>query len=319
MAPTKPQKPTTPAAPKAPAAPAAAPGIASALGPQYRNIGVAAAVFVGLWAMAIASRSTGAMVFLGLLTVALAAFGIYTYRWYTKQKQLMEIAKRGTESPEARAAAIKELEAREKQDGDVTNALMRAQLELQEDPEKAMATLDGIDMKKVPAMMLNEVRGMKAQVYLVKNRAAEAAELADQIQLSQIQQPEVRSVMAATAAEAWARTGKVKQANDILGLFSPDDPAYAGARVPLLYARIFTNFADGKRDLARKDMVVLCKDNFQYLGRFMMPNSGVRPELVQMAQEVIQRDDNARKAILEMQGQGGAPRLNRAQRRQAQR
>ena len=190
---------------------------------------------------------------------------------------------------------------------------MRAQLELQDDPEKAVATLDAIDMKKVPAMMLNEVRGMKAQVYLVKNRVAEASELADQIQLSQIQQVEVRSVMAATVAEAWARTGKVKQAGDILSLFSPDDPAFASARVPLLYARIFTHFADSKRDLARKDMVVMCKENFQYLGRFMMPNSGVRPELVQMAQDVIQRDDNARKSILEMQA--GAGKLNRAQRR----
>jgi hypothetical protein len=140
---------------------------------------------------------------------------------------------------------------------------------------------------------------------------AEAGELADQIQLSQIQQVEVRSVMAATVAEAWARTGKVKQAGDILSLFSPDDAAYASARVPLLYARIFTNFADSKRDLARKDMVAMCKENFQYLGRFMMPNSGVRPELVQMAQDVIQRDDNARKSILEMQG----TKLNRAQRR----
>jgi hypothetical protein len=305
MAPTKPQKPAAPPAP--PSAPA------GVLGPQYRNLAVAGVVFLGLWVMAIASRSTGAMVFLGLLTVALAGFGIYIYRWYTRQKQLMEIAKRGIESPEARKAAIAELTAREKVDGDVTNALMRAQLELQEDPEKAVATLDAIDMKKVPAMMLNEVRGMKAQVYLVKNRVAEAAELADQIQLSQIQQPEVRSVMAATVAEAWARTGNAKKAADIIGLFSPDDPAYASARVPLLYARIFTNFAESKRDLARKDMVAMCKENFQYLGRFMMPNSGVRPELVQMAQEVIQRDDNARKAILEMQA--GSGKLNRAQRR----
>jgi len=317
MAPTKPQKPSAPA-PKAPSAPAAG-AAAAGLAPQYRNLAIAGVIFLALWAMAIASRSTGGMVFLGLLTVALGGFGLYTYRWYTKQKQLMDIAKRGIENPEQRAAAIKELEAREKQDGDVTSALMRAQLELQEDPEKAMATLDAIDMKKVPAMMLNEVRGMKAQVYLVKNRAAEAGELADQIQLSQIQQPEVRSVMAATVAEAWARTGKLKQAADILSLFSPDDSAYASARVPLLYARIFTQFAEGKRDLARKDMVAMCKENFQYLGRFMMPNSGVRPEIVQMAQDVIQRDDNARKAILEMQGQQGAGKMNRAQRRAAQR
>jgi hypothetical protein len=248
---------------------------------------------------------------MGVVTAALVGLGLYIRSWYLKQKSLMELAKRGTESPEARKQVIAELEAREKADGDVMSTLMRAQLELQEDPEKAIVTLESIDLKKVPAMLQNEVRGMRAQVYLVKNRLPEAAELCDQIQLSQIQQPEVRSVMAATVAEAWARTGKVKEAQDILGLFSPDDATYGNARVPLLYARIFASFADGKRDTARKDMVTMCKENFLYLGRFMMPNSGVRPELSQMAQEVIRANPDARKAILEAEG----GKLNRAQRR----
>ncbi len=289
----------------------AAPAPGTGLNIRYRNLVIAGAVFLALWALAIASRSTGTMVFLGVVTVALAGFGLYTWRWYQKQTSLMNLAKRATESPEARKAAIEELKARESVDKDVTNTLMRAQLELQEDPEKAVATLDSIDMKKVPAMLLNEVRGMKAQVYLVKNRVEEAARLADEIQLSQIQQPEVRAVMAATVAEAWARTGKVKEARDILSTFSPDDAAYANARVPLLYARIFANWAESKRDSVRKDMAAMCKENFQYLGRFMMPGSGVRPEMQQIAQEVLRNDPDARKAILEMEG----GKLNRAQRR----
>ena len=203
MAETSPQK-NAPATPS----PAAAPGMMI----KYRNLVIAGAVFIALWAMAIASRSSGTMIFLAVLTVVLAGFGLYTWRWYQKQMSLMNLAKRAQESPEARKAAIAELTAREAKDHDVTSTLMRAQLELQEDPEKAVATLDSIDMKKVPAMLLNEVRGMKAQVYLVKNRVDEAAKLADEIQLSQIQQPEVRSVMAAAVAEAlwslwWPRAG----------------------------------------------------------------------------------------------------------------
>ncbi len=285
----------------------AAPGLAI----QKRNLVIAGAVFVGLWALAIASRSTGTMIFLGVLTLVLAGLGLYMWRWYQKQLELMNLAKRANESPEARKAAIEQLKQREAVDNDVTNTLMRAQLELQEDPEKAVATLDSIDMKKVPAMLLNEVRGMKAQVYLVKNRVEEASRLADEIQLSQIQQPEVRAVMAATVAEAWARTEKLKEARDILATFSPDEKAYENARVPLLFARIFANWAESKRDLVRKDMVVLCRENFQYLARFMMPDSGVRPEMRAMAEEVLRNDPNARKGILEMQGS----KMNRAQRR----
>ncbi len=302
MAETSPQK-NAPATPS----PAAAPGMMI----KYRNLVIAGAVFIALWAMAIASRSSGTMIFLAVLTVVLAGFGLYTWRWYQKQMSLMNLAKRAQESPEARKAAIAELTAREAKDHDVTSTLMRAQLELQEDPEKAVATLDSIDMKKVPAMLLNEVRGMKAQVYLVKNRVDEAAKLADEIQLSQIQQPEVRSVMAAAVAEAWARTGKVKEARDLIEMFSPDDATYASARVPLLFARIFANWADSKRDLVRKDMIAMCKENFQYLGRFVMPNSGVRPEMQALAQEVLRNDPTARKAIMEAQ----APTMNRAQRR----
>ncbi len=292
-------------------APTPAPAPAPGLGIRYRNLVIAGAVFAALWAMAIASRSTGTMAFLGVLTVVLAGFGLYTWRWYQKQMSLMNLAKKANESPEARKAAIEELKTREAGGDDVTATLMRAQLELQEDPDKAVATLDSIDMKKVPAMLLNEVRGMKAQVYLVKNRVEDAARLADEIQLSQIQQPEVRAVMAATVAEAWARTGKVKEARDILSTFAPDDPAYANARIPLLFARIFANWAESKRDLVRKDMAAMCKENFQYLGRFVMPGSGVRPEMTAMAQEVLRNDPDARKAILEQQG----GKLNRAQRR----
>lgn len=285
----------------------------SAMAPalQYRNLIMAGVAFLALWALVVSSGSKGAMAVLGVLTVVLAGFGLYTWRWYQKQKSLMDLAKRATESPEARKAAIEELKARESVDKDVTNVLMRAQLEMQEDPDKALETLESINMKEVPALLLNEVRGMKAQMYLLKNRTKEAGELADQIQLSQIQQADVRVMMAATVAEAWARSGKVKEAFDLLGTFPPDDKSYEKARVPLLFARIFANFAESKRDLVRKDMVALCKENFQYLGRFMMPNSGLRPELQALATEVVRNDPAARKAITEMEG----VKLNRAQRR----
>ncbi len=62
------------------------PGPAAGLGIRYRNLVIAGAVFVALWAMAIASRSTGTMAFLGVVTVVLAGFGLYTWRWYQRRR-----------------------------------------------------------------------------------------------------------------------------------------------------------------------------------------------------------------------------------------
>jgi hypothetical protein len=290
-------------------------GAAGSPGPglpiRYNNIAIAVAVFLGIWALAIASGSKGTMAFLGVLTAVLAGFGLYAWRWYQKQMALMDLTRRASESPEARTAAIAELKSREAVDSDVTNTLMRAQLEMQEDPEKGMATLESVDLKKVPAMLQNEVRGMKAQGYLMKNKLDQAREMVDAIQLAQIQQPEARVMMAATVAEAWARTERLKDARDLLDTFSPDDKSHGQARIPLLYARIFANSAESKRDLVRKDMLTLCRENYQYLARFIIPNSGLRPELVDMATEILRNDDTARKAILEAEG----GKLNRAQRR----
>jgi hypothetical protein len=315
MAKTSQQRSSTPKAPKStvkantPPAPNAGEPVI-----RYRNLAVAGLVFVALWGLAIASRSKGTMIVLGIVTVLIAGFGFYVWRWYQKQKAIMDLAKRANESPEARRAAIEELKVREGADDDVMNTLMRAQLELQEDPERAMATFESIDMKKVPAMMQNEVRGMKAQVYLARGRVDEAASLCDQIKLTEIQQAEVRVMMAATSAEAWARTDRVKAARDLLEMYSPEDATYASAKVPLLFARVFANAAERKAPLVRKDLLTLCRENPQYLARFVDPAGKVSSDLQQAAAEVLRNDPGARKMISEMASSGSAP-LNRAQRR----
>lgn len=90
--------------------------------------------------------------------------------------------------------------------------------------------------------------------------------------------------MAALIGEAWARTGKHEAALELLSTFNVDDPEFSQARLPLLFARIFANFASGKR--ARKDINALMKMDINYLGRFLQPGPGVHLELKMLVQDV---------------------------------
>jgi hypothetical protein len=104
-------------------------------------------------------------------------------------------------------------------------------------------------------------------------------------------------MLAATVAEAWARTGKHKEALDLLDTIKPEDDAYEKARVPLLFARIYAAFAGGRRDEVRKDMGALIKQDVNLLGRFVMPKAKVHPELQKLARDALQRSPEVRKMV----------------------
>ncbi len=267
---------------------------------QVRNLVLAGVVVLVLWAMVVASQSRVAIGVMAALTVALAAGGIWVWRFIQKQQSLMKIAQKGTSSPEGRQEALRELAAAG--DKDVMNVVLRAQLEAQEDPDKALATLDGIDMKKVPALALDQVRGLKAQLLLLKGRLEDAAILCADLQPSKTQDASARGMLAATVAETWARTGKAKEARELLGAISPEDEAYAQSRVPLLFARVFANFAETKRGLVRKDLEAIAKENVNLLGRFLDPRFKTQPELAKIAQEIAMADPEMQKMARAMGG-----------------
>lgn len=267
------------------------------------NLAIAAAVIVGVWALVIASESKVALGVTAALTVALAGAAFWVWRFIQKQQALMKIAQKGTSGPEGREAALKELAAAG--DKDVMNVVLRAQLEAQTDPDQALATLDKIDMKKVPALALDQVRGLKAQLLLLNGRLEDAAQLCADIQPSKTQDVPSRGMLAATVAETWARTGKAKEARELLSTISPDDSAYAQAKVPLLIARIFANFAETKNGLVKKDLTALAKENINLLGRFVDPRFKPPPELARMAQEIVMSDPEMQKMARKMGGGGG--------------
>ncbi len=192
------------------------------------------------------------------------------------------------------------------------NVVLRAQLEAQTDPDLALATLDKIDMKKVPAMALDQVRGLKAQLLLLNGRLDEAKSLCADIQPSKAQEAASRGMLAATVAETWARTGRAKEAREMLSTISPDDTAYAQSRVPLLFARVFANFAETKHGLVKKDLTAIAKENVNLLGRFLDPRFKTAPELMRLAQEIVMADPEMQKMARKMGGGGGDGRQRRA-------
>lgn len=269
-------------------------------------LGVALAL---LWALVIASGSRVAMGVMGVLTGALAAGAWWVWRWIQKQQGLAKLVSAAQGSPEERKKALEQLNQPDAAK-DVMNLIVRAQIEAQEDPDKALATLESVDIDKVPAMAQDDVRAMKAQMYLLNGRVKDAAALAEKMKPANAQQAEQRGMMAATMAEAYARSGREAEAKDLLATFSPDDAAYEKVKVPLLFARIYANHALRKNELARKDMLALARENVNYLGRFVEKRFRPPMELQKIAQEVAMRDPEVKKMAQKM-ARSQAPRGHR--------
>lgn len=283
--------------PSAPVKSAGAGGVPAVPRFQIRNLAVIAAVVAILWLTALISGSKVFIAIVAVLTALVVGLLGYVYYWARKQRAMMELLQTASVSPEARREVLAKLQAEKGADKDVMNAIARAQLEAQEDPEKALATLETIDLKKVPAPLVDDVRAFRAQMYLLLGRPQDARPLVDEIKLSAASTPESRAALTATVAETWARTGKHKEALDLLNTIKPEDPDYAQARVPLLFARIYASFAAGQRDNVRRDMNALMKQDINLLGRFVMPKARVHPELQKIARDVLARNPEVRKMV----------------------
>jgi hypothetical protein len=302
-------KTPTKAPPKATAKPATARGglakptapdlsevaAATPAGLQKRNLAIVGGALVLLWITAFASGSKVVVGVAVVLTLAVAGLLFWVWRWVKKQQSVLEIIKSGTGSKEARAEAIAKLDAQDGAGKDVIAQLAKAQLVAQDDPDGALEILERIDIAKAPGPIQDEVRAMRAQLYLVKDRVRDARELADEITVANASEAASRGMLAAVVAEAWARTGKVKEAIELLETIDPDHADFERVRVPLRMARVFAYFAGGNRDRVRKDLRALMQENFNYLGRFANPAAKVHPELQKLAREMLQSNPEVQK------------------------
>lgn len=232
------------------------------------------------------------------LTAALAGVGVWLWRLLKKNEALSAILKDAGTSKEGREAALKKLESEFKKD-DAQAALAKAQLEAQDDPRKALATLEAVDLDKQYATpgAADQVRAMRALLHLQLGELPDARKLADALDLGKQQEPKTRASFATIAAEAWARTGQGKKAVETLELFNPDAPENEEARIQMWRARAFAYAAVSDFKAMERALKKLADTNVQLLGMFVGVKK-IHPMLDRKAKEIAMRSGAVKRQVV---------------------
>jgi hypothetical protein len=285
------QKPTEasepePTTPEPPAAPVG--GI-----PKKTLIWVAV-ITIAVWAFAINTGSTVLMIVVGALTLLLIGVLLWAFRVIRKQRGVIGFLQGATASPEARRDALAKL-SDSKDAKSPTNLFARAQLLASDDPKAALALLEPIELKTFHAAMQDDVSLLKTQLYLNLGRTADARKSADTINLENPARKDIRPLAASIVAEAWARTGKPKEALAILDSIEAPKKDAEQIMLQARIARIFARFAANQRSAAKTELTALADADLNHLGRFILPQFRVHPELVKLARRVLESHPSARR------------------------
>jgi hypothetical protein len=252
------------------------------------GIPVAAVWVIGALIAGVSYSTTTRAIALGvpaLVTLLAVGLVLWAMRQARKARGVASILGK-VETAEDRKAALAELEAGAKKK-DVAAIFAKAQLELQEDPKQALATLETIDLNKVMAPVADEARAQRAMIHLMLGEVGLARQLADGVELSRHQEPKSRAMIAAVVSEAWARSGNAKKAVETLELFDPDDAAYEQLRPQLYraraYAYVHTSDLKGMRRALRK----LLDQDVRLLGGFFMKKT--HPLLQKEAKKLVEQ------------------------------
>jgi hypothetical protein len=255
----------------------------------FRNIGI---VVVLVWIVAFILSGTwkgsGAYVFgaAGVLTVAGIGAALWLQNYVKKTAALAGILK-GADTEEGRKAALERLSTEFKKD-DTQALIAKAQLQMQDDPRAALATLESVNLDKALAPVAGQVRAMRAMIHLTIGETAEARALADKLELGKQQEPKTRVMFAAVAAESWARTGQGKKAVDTLDLFNPEDPEMGEMRAQLWRARAFAYAATNDVKGMARALKKLADINPHLLGMFVGQKK-IHPLLEKEAKQIVMR------------------------------
>ncbi len=143
-------------------------------------------------------------------------------------------------------------------------------------------------------------RCSRRKIFLNTGRTAEARKCADVMNLDNPSRAEVRPIAASIVAEAWARTGKSKEALALLETIPDPKPNAKDAEqlvVQKQISRVFAKFAAGQRGPARAELSALADLDLNYLGKFVMPQFRVHPELQKLARRVVEQHPSARRQV----------------------
>lgn len=206
---------------------------------------------------------------------------------YVKKTLALGAILRGADTDEGRKEALKAISEKFKKD-DTQALLAKAQLEMQEDPRRAQATLESIDLDKQLAPIAGQVRAMRAMIHLTHGEIAEAKKLVEALELGKQQEPKTRVMFATVAGEAWARSGQAQKAIDTLELFNPDDPENEELRPQMWRARAFAYAALNDQKGIGRALRKLADLNVQLLGMFVGQKK-IHPLLEKEAKQLVQK------------------------------
>ncbi|MCA9580724.1 MAG: hypothetical protein KC416_02950 [Myxococcales bacterium] len=255
---------------------------------KWKAIAQIGAVFAILWAISfgvVPWIGYWGVIIAGVLTLVALGFGLYIWRLTRKSRAIVDILKGATDEG-GRQQALERLKASGKQ-GDAMNALAQAQLVARDKPGDAIEILEGVDLKKAPAVVQDDVRANLGMLYLMHNRTRDARMLADDIRLDRQPQPKSKAMYAAVIAEAFSRTGKPEEALKLLETYDADDATYGEVRAMLYRAQVYTYMASKKRGMAKTAMHRLGKIDPNMVAAFVA--KGKDPELTKMARDLLQR------------------------------
>ena len=223
----------------------------------------------------------------GVLTVAAVGGGVWMIRYVNKSRELGALLRSAQDSEQGRRDALRKLGTDYKK-GDVQAAIARAQLEMQDDPRKALTTLEEVDLAKQLGPVADQVRCTRATIHLQIGEIAEARALVDKMELGKQEDVKTRAMFAAVAAEAWGRTGLGKKAVELLEVFNPEDPDLGEMRIQMWRARAFAYAGAGDMKAAGRALRKLAEVSPQLLGMFVGVKK-VHPMLQQEAKQLLMR------------------------------
>jgi hypothetical protein len=247
-----------------------------------------------VWVVAGLIGRSWALIGAGVITVAAAGLVLWALNFAKKTRAVTSLVQ-GADTPQARKEALAKLETDYKK-GDTAAVFAKAQLLLQEDPRRALTTLEEIDLGKVMAPIADEARAQRAMIHLILGETDRARQLADGIDLSRHQQPKTRATMVTVMGEAWARTGHGKKALDTLSVFDPEDAEFADLKPQMYRAFAFAYAAVNDVKGIRKALRRMLEINPQLLGGFLMKK--VHPLLEREARELLKRSNAVPKKMV---------------------
>lgn len=252
-----------------------------------------AVVTLAVWAFAVQTGSTVLMIVVAVLTALLLGVVGWALLQLRKQRGLIGLLRGAADSPEARREALAKLDA-QKDANEPVNVFARAQLLAADDPKAALKLLETVPTAKFHAAMQDDVALLLAQLYLGVGRTQDARKAADTINVDNPERKEVRSMAAAIISEAWARTGKPKEALALLDTIELPKKDAAQIATQIRVVRVFAKFAANQRGPARTELQQLADEDVNNLGRFLMPQFRVHPELQKLARAVLEQHPQAR-------------------------